>query len=43
LARAGGDLGSTFQGSLPVLNKHNVAADWGLIEGKAQTHLPWDL
>lgn len=35
--------GSTFQGSLPVLKKHNVAAiNWGLVEGKAQTHLPWD-
>ncbi|MBS1826054.1 MAG: cellulase family glycosylhydrolase [Acidobacteria bacterium] len=35
--------GSTFQGSLPILKKHNVAAiNWGLVEGKAQTHLPWD-
>jgi len=35
--------GSTFEGSLPVLKKHNVAAiNWGLVEGKAQTHLPWD-
>ena len=35
--------GSTFQGSLPVLKKYNVAAiNWGLVEGKAQTHLPWD-
>ncbi|MBI4910005.1 MAG: cellulase family glycosylhydrolase [Acidobacteria bacterium] len=35
--------GSTFQGSLPVLKKHKVAAiNWGLVEGKAQTHLPWD-
>jgi hypothetical protein len=35
--------GSTFEGSLPVLKKYNVAAiNWGLVEGKAQTHLPWD-
>lgn len=35
--------GSTFQGSLPILKKYNVAAiNWGLVEGKAQTHLPWD-
>ncbi len=35
--------GSTFQGSMPVLKKYNVGAiNWGLVEGKAQTHLPWD-
>ena len=35
--------GSTFQGSLPILKQHNVAAiNWGLVQGKAQTHLPWD-
>jgi hypothetical protein len=35
--------GSTFQGSLPVLKKYHVAAiNWGLVQGKAQTHLPWD-
>lgn len=35
--------GSTFEGSLPVMKKHDVAAiNWGLVEGKAQTHLPWD-
>jgi hypothetical protein len=35
--------GSTFEGSLPVLKKYNVGAiNWGLVEGKAQTHLPWD-
>jgi hypothetical protein len=34
---------STFQGSMPVAKKYNVAAyNWGLVEGKAQTHLPWD-
>jgi hypothetical protein len=35
--------GSFFIGSLPVLKKYNVAAiNWGLVQGKAQTHLPWD-
>jgi cellulase (glycosyl hydrolase family 5) len=35
--------GSTFQGSLPVAKKHNVAAiNWGLVAGKTQTYLPWD-
>jgi hypothetical protein len=35
--------GSTFEGSLPVAKKHNVAAyNWGLVVGKTQTHLPWD-
>jgi len=35
--------GSTFQGALPVLQQHGVGAiNWGLVEGKAQTHLPWD-
>ncbi|MDZ4800691.1 MAG: cellulase family glycosylhydrolase [Bryobacteraceae bacterium] len=34
---------STFQGSLPVAKKYNVAAyNWGLVQGKTQTHLPWD-
>jgi hypothetical protein len=35
--------GSTFEGSLPVLKKHNVAAiNWGFVAGKTQTNLPWD-
>ncbi len=35
--------GSTFQGTLPVAKRHNVAAfNWGLVEGKTQTTLPWD-
>ncbi|MCC7153492.1 MAG: cellulase family glycosylhydrolase [Bryobacterales bacterium] len=35
--------GSTFESSLPVAKKHRVGAiNWGLVEGKAQTHLPWD-
>lgn len=34
---------STFEGSLPVAKKHNVAAiNWGFVQGKTQTHLPWD-
>ena len=35
--------GSTFQSTLPVAKKYNVAAfNWGLVEGKTQTTLPWD-
>jgi hypothetical protein len=35
--------GSTFQGSLPILKKYNVGAiNWGLVQGKTQTNLPWD-
>lgn len=35
--------GSFFIGSLPVFKKYNVGAiNWGLVQGKAQTHLPWD-
>ncbi len=35
--------GSTFQGTLPIAKKYNVAAfNWGLVEGKTQTTLPWD-
>ena len=31
--------GSTFEGSLPIAKKHNVAAyNWGLVIGKTQTH-----
>lgn len=34
---------STFKEILPVLKKHNVGAySWGLVEGKTQTHCPWD-
>lgn len=34
---------STFEGSLPVAKKYNVAAiNWGFVKGKTQTHLPWD-
>lgn len=35
--------GSTFEGTMPIAKKYNVAAiNWGLVAGKAQTHLPWD-
>ena len=35
--------GSTFEVALPVLAKHGIAAyNWGLVQGKTQTHLPWD-
>jgi hypothetical protein len=35
--------GSFFMGSLPVFKRYNVGAiNWGLVQGKAQTHLPWD-
>ena len=34
---------STFEGSLPIAKKYNVAAiNWGLVRGRTQTHLPWD-
>src|SRR5207253_10239464 len=33
--------GSTFQGSLPIARKYQVAAiNWGLVAGKTQTYLP---
>jgi hypothetical protein len=35
--------GSTFEGALPILRRYDVAAiNWGLVQGKSQTHLPWD-
>jgi hypothetical protein len=35
--------GSTFDGSLPVAKRMNVGAiNWGLVDGKTQTRLPWD-
>ena len=35
--------GSFFIGSLPVGKVHNVGMiNWGLVQGKTQTHLPWD-
>jgi hypothetical protein len=36
-------VGSTFEAILPVAKKANVGAFcWGLVQGKTQTHLPWD-
>jgi hypothetical protein len=35
--------GSTFQGTLPIAKKYDVAGiNWGLVAGKTQTYLPWD-
>jgi Cellulase (glycosyl hydrolase family 5) len=35
--------GSTFDESLPIAKRYNVAAiNWGLVAGKTQTYLPWD-
>ncbi len=35
--------GSTFQGTLPIAKKYQVAViNWGLVAGKTQTYLPWD-
>jgi len=35
--------GSTFQSSLPVAKKYNVAMyNWGFVDGKTQTIYPWD-
>lgn len=34
---------NTFKEILPLLREHNVGAyNWGLVEGKTQTHCPWD-
>ncbi|USI74975.1 cellulase family glycosylhydrolase [Sphingomonas morindae] len=35
--------GSTFDGSLPIGKRHHVAMiNWGFVDGKEQTRLPWD-
>lgn len=35
--------GSTFDGTLPLGKRHNVAMyNWGFVDGKTQTRLPWD-
>jgi len=35
--------GSTFESILPVAKKYDVAAiNWGFVEGRTQTYLPWD-
>lgn len=36
-------LRSTFEDILPLLKAHNVGAyNWGFVQGKSQTHCPWD-
>lgn len=35
--------GSTFDGSLPIGKRKNIAMiNWGFVDGKSQTRLPWD-
>jgi hypothetical protein len=35
--------GSTFDSILPIAKRHRVAAiNWGFVNGKTQTNLPWD-
>ncbi|AOR79398.1 glycoside hydrolase 5 family protein [Novosphingobium resinovorum] len=35
--------GSTFDGSLPIGKRENVAMmNWGFVDGRTQTRLPWD-
>lgn len=35
--------GSTFDNSLPLGKRYNVAMiNWGLVDGKTQTRMPWD-
>jgi hypothetical protein len=35
--------GSTFEDVMPILKEHNVGGyNWGFVEGKTQTHIPWD-
>lgn len=35
--------GSTFDGSLPIGKRLNIGMiNWGLVDGKTQTRLPWD-
>ncbi len=34
---------STFAGTLPIAKRYKVAAiNWGFVQGKTQTNLPWD-
>ncbi|MDB5231527.1 MAG: glycoside hydrolase family 5 protein [Chitinophagaceae bacterium] len=36
-------MNSTFEEILPLLKKYSCGAyNWGFVEGKSQTHLPWD-
>lgn len=35
--------GSTFETILPVMKQLNIGGiNWGFVEGRAQTHIPWD-
>ncbi len=35
--------GSTFDGDLPIAKRANVGmVNWGFVNGRTQTHLPWD-
>jgi hypothetical protein len=35
--------GSTFDGTLPLGKRYNIAMyNWGFVDGKTQTRLPWD-
>ena len=35
--------GSTFDGTLPIAKRMNIGVlNWGLVDGKSQTRLPWD-
>jgi hypothetical protein len=35
--------GSTFDTILPIARQHHVGAiNWGLVQGRSQTYLPWD-
>lgn len=35
--------GSTFDGSLPIGKRKNIAMiNWGFVDGKSQTRMPWD-
>jgi len=37
------DIGSTIDTILPIAEKYRVAAiNWGFVQGKSQTYLPWD-
>ncbi len=34
---------SVFDTALPIMKKYKIGAfNWGLVQGKTQTHLPWD-
>jgi len=36
-------VGSTFEAILPYFKEHKIAAyNWGLVEGRSQTYMPWD-